>query len=93
VTKPRTTLLQYHAALARLIRLYRWDFSRGLLATAASNGLAVRIPLTFREGSDSIVRHGTSASLLFYGLAVILLTRGKGWGDDLAHRRSLHVAA
>jgi hypothetical protein len=65
----------------------------GSSATAASNGLAVRIPLTFREGIDSIVRHGTSASLLFYGPAVILLTRGKGWGDFLTRQRSLHFAA
>jgi hypothetical protein len=88
VTKPRTTFQRFHAALARLIRPYRWDFSRGLLATAASNGLAVRIPLTFREGIDIIVRHGTSASLLFYGLAVIQA----GIQQVLAHRTALVIA-
>jgi ATP-binding cassette, subfamily B, multidrug efflux pump len=87
VTKVHTTIQQFHAALARLIWPYRWDFSIGLLGTAAANGLAVLIPLTFREGIDSIVRHGTSAPLLFYGLAVILLTIGKGGGDYLTHQR------
>ena len=87
MTKPRTTFQQFHATLARLIRPYRWDFSIGLLATAASNGLAVLIPLTFREGIDSIVRHGTSTPLLFYALVVILLTLGKGWGEYLTHQR------
>jgi len=52
-----------------------------------ANGLAVLIPLTFREGIDSIVRHGTPAPLYFYALAVILLTLGKGWGDYLTHQR------
>jgi ABC-type bacteriocin/lantibiotic exporter with double-glycine peptidase domain len=87
VTSLHTTFQQFNSALARLIRPYRRDFSIGLFASAASNGLAVLIPLTFREGIDSIVRHGTSAPLLFHGLAVILLTVGKGWGDYLSHRR------
>jgi ATP-binding cassette, subfamily B, multidrug efflux pump len=87
VTQPRTTVQQFYPALARLIRPYRWDFSIGLLATAAANALAVLIPLTFRGGIDSIVQHGTSAPLLMYGLAAILLTIGKGWGEYLAHQR------
>jgi ATP-binding cassette, subfamily B, multidrug efflux pump len=87
VTEPRPSLQRFHAALARLIRPYRWDFSIGLVATVVANGLAVLIPLTFREAIDGIVRHGTSAPLLFYGLAVIALTAGKGWGDYLSHRR------
>jgi ATP-binding cassette, subfamily B, multidrug efflux pump len=87
VSKPHTSFQRFHAALARLIRPYRRDFCIGLLATAASNGLAVLIPLTFRDGIDSIVRLGTSAPLLFYGLAVILLTIGKGGGDYLTHQR------
>jgi ATP-binding cassette, subfamily B, multidrug efflux pump len=87
VTQPCRTLQQFHAALARLIRPYRWDFSLGLLGTAMANGLAVLIPLTFREGIDSIVHHGTSTPLLFYALAVIVLTIGKGWGDYLTHQR------
>lgn len=86
MTKPRTTFRQFNSALARLIRPYRWDFSIGLLATAAANGLAVLIPLTFREGIDSTVRHGTSAPQLLYGLAVILLSLGKGYGDYLTHQ-------
>jgi ATP-binding cassette subfamily B multidrug efflux pump len=87
VTQPRRTFQQFNAALVRLIRPYRWDFSIGLLGTAVANGLTVLIPLTFREGIDSIVRLGTSAPLLFYGLAVIFLTMGKGWGDYLTHQR------
>jgi ATP-binding cassette subfamily B multidrug efflux pump len=87
VTTLRPTLQQFNAALARLIGPYRRDFYIGLFATAVSNGLAVLIPLMFREGIDSIVRRGTEAPLLFYGLAVILLTIGKGWGDYLIHRR------
>jgi ATP-binding cassette, subfamily B, multidrug efflux pump len=87
VTKSRTTFERFHTALARLIRPYRRDFSIGLVATAAANGLAVLIPLAFREGIDSIVRHGTSAPLLLYGLAVILLSLGKGYGDYLTHQR------
>ncbi|HEX9870274.1 MAG TPA: ABC transporter transmembrane domain-containing protein, partial [Candidatus Tectomicrobia bacterium] len=87
MTQSRRTWQQFHAALARLIRPYRWDFSIGLFGTAMANGLAVLIPLTFREGIDSIVRHGTSAPLYFYALAVILLTFGKGWGDYLTHQR------
>jgi ATP-binding cassette subfamily B multidrug efflux pump len=87
VTTRPPTLQQFNAALARLIRPYRRDFCVGLFATAVANGLAVLIPLTFREGIDSIVRRGTEAPLLFYGLAVILLTAGKGWGDYLIHRR------
>jgi ATP-binding cassette subfamily B multidrug efflux pump len=87
VTQPHTTAQQFYATLARLIRPYRWDFSIGLLATAAANGLTVLIPMTFRGGIDSIVQHGTSAPLLLYGLAVILLTMGKGWGEYLAHQR------
>jgi ATP-binding cassette, subfamily B, multidrug efflux pump len=69
------------------MRPYRRDFCIGLLATAAASGLAVLIPLTFRSAVDGIVRHGASAPLLLYGLAVILLTIGKGWGDYLAYRR------
>jgi ATP-binding cassette, subfamily B, multidrug efflux pump len=87
VTQPRRTLQHFYAALARLIRPYRWDFAIGLFGTVMANGLAVLIPLTFREGIDSIVRHGTSAPLFFYALAVILLTLGKGWGDYLTHQR------
>lgn len=87
MTTRRPTLQQFSYALVRLIRPYRRDFCLGLFATAVSNGLAVLIPLTFREGIDSIVRRGTEAPLLFYGLAVILLTVGKGWGDYLVHRR------
>jgi ATP-binding cassette subfamily B multidrug efflux pump len=87
VTKSRPTFQRFHSALARLIRPYRWDFSIGLLATAVASGLAVLIPLTFREAIDSIVRHGASAPLLFYGLAAILLTIGKGWGEYLTHQR------
>lgn len=87
MTKPRTTIQQFHSALARLIRPYRWEFCVGLLATAAANGLAVLIPLTFREGIDSVVRHGPSAPMLLYGLAVILLSLGKGYGDYLTHQR------
>ncbi len=87
MTKVHTTIQQFHTALARLIWPYRRDFSIGLLGTAAANGLAVLMPLTFREGIDSIVRHGTSAPLLLYGLAVILLTVGKGCGDYLTHQR------
>jgi ATP-binding cassette subfamily B multidrug efflux pump len=87
VTQSRTALQQFHSALARLIRPYRWDFSIGLLATAVASGLAVLIPLTFREAIDSIVRHGASAPLLFYGLAAMLLTIGKGWGEYLTHQR------
>jgi ABC-type multidrug transport system fused ATPase/permease subunit len=33
------------------------------------------------------VRHGTSAPLFIYALAVILLTIGKGWGGYLTHQR------
>jgi ATP-binding cassette, subfamily B, multidrug efflux pump len=87
VTLPRRTLQRFHAALARLIRPYRRDFSIGLFGTAMANGLAVLIPLTFREGIDSIVRHGTSASLVVYALAVVLLAIGKGLGDYLTHQR------
>jgi ATP-binding cassette, subfamily B, multidrug efflux pump len=87
VTQPPATIQQFYAALARLMRPYRWDFCIGLLATAAASGLAVLIPLTFRSGVDGIVRHGTSAPLLLYGLAVILLTIGNGWGDYLAYQR------
>jgi ATP-binding cassette subfamily B protein len=87
VTTRHTKLRQFNAALGRLIRPYRRDFCVGLLATAVSNGLAVLIPLTFREGIDSIVRQGTAAPLLLYGLAVIALTAGKGWGDYLSYRR------
>jgi ATP-binding cassette, subfamily B, multidrug efflux pump len=87
VTKPHTTLRQFHSALSPLIRPYRRDFSLGLMATAAANGLAVLIPMTFRDGIDSVVRHGTSAPLLLYGLAVILLSLGKGYGDYLTHQR------
>ena len=87
MTKPSTTAQRFYANLARLIRPYRWDFSIGLLATAAASGLAVLIPLTFRGGVDSIVQHGHSAPLLLYGLAVILLTIGKGWGEYLAYQR------
>jgi ABC-type multidrug transport system fused ATPase/permease subunit len=86
VTRSPTTVQRFYAALARLIRPYCWDFSVGLLATAAASGLAVLIPLTFRGGVDSIVRHGTSAPLLVYGLGVILLTIGRGWGEYLAYR-------
>lgn len=85
--QPHTTALQFHAALVRLIRPYRGDFAIGLLATATASGMAVLIPMTFRGGIDSIVQHGTSAPLLLYGLAVILLTIGKGLGEYLAHQR------
>jgi ATP-binding cassette, subfamily B, multidrug efflux pump len=87
VTKPSTTVQRFYANLARLIRPYRWDFCIGLLATAAASGLAVLIPLTFRGGVDSVVQHGHSVPLLLYGLAVILLTIGKGWGEYLAYQR------
>jgi ATP-binding cassette subfamily B multidrug efflux pump len=78
---------EFSAALVRLVRPYRRDFAIGLSAIALANGLAVLIPLTFREGIDSITRQGADALLLFYGLAVIALTIGKGWGDYLTHRR------
>jgi ATP-binding cassette, subfamily B, multidrug efflux pump len=81
------TFHQANSALARLIRPYRWDFCIGLVATTVANGLAVLMPLTFREGIDSISRHGSDAPLLFYGLAVIVLAAGKGWGDYLTHQR------
>jgi ATP-binding cassette, subfamily B, multidrug efflux pump len=87
VTSRHSTFRQFNAALARLIRPYRRDFCIGLLATALSNGLAVLMPMTFRAGIDSIVRHGTDAPLLSYGLAVIGLAAGKGWGDYLTHQR------
>jgi len=87
VTQSHRTLQQFHAALARLIRPYRWDFSIGLFGTAMANGLAVLIPLAFREGIDSIVRAGGSMPLFVYALAVILLTLGKGWGEYLTHQR------
>jgi ATP-binding cassette subfamily B multidrug efflux pump len=87
VTQSRGTLQRFHAALTHLIRPYRWDFSIGLFGTALANGLVVLIPLTFREGIDSIVRQGISAPLYLYALAVILLTLGKGWGDYLTHQR------
>jgi ATP-binding cassette subfamily B multidrug efflux pump len=87
VTTQHPTLQQFNSTLSRLLRPYRRDFCIGLFATAVSNGLAVLIPLTFREGIDSIVRRGTEAPLLFYGLVVMLLTVGKGWGDYLIHRR------
>jgi ABC-type multidrug transport system fused ATPase/permease subunit len=87
VTRLPATVQRFYAALARLIQPYRWDFCLGLLATAASSGLAVLIPLTFRGAIDSIVRHGPAAPLLLYGLAVILLTIGRGWGEYLAYRR------
>ena len=87
MTQSHRTLQQFHAALARLIRPYRWDFSIGLFGTAMANGLAVLIPLAFREGIDSIVRAGGSMPLFVYALAVILLTLGKGWGEYLTHQR------
>jgi ATP-binding cassette, subfamily B, multidrug efflux pump len=87
VTQPSATAQRFYAHLARLIRPYRRDFSVGLLATAAASGLAVLIPLAFRGGVDSVVQHGRSAPLLLYGLAVILLTVAKGWGDYLAYQR------
>jgi ATP-binding cassette, subfamily B, multidrug efflux pump len=87
VTQPTATAQRFYAHLARLIRPYRWDFSIGLLATAAASGLAVLIPLAFRGGVDSVVQHGRSAPLLLYGIAVILLTIAKGWGDYLAYQR------
>jgi ATP-binding cassette, subfamily B, multidrug efflux pump len=92
VTRPRPTFQQFPSALARLIRPYRWDFSIGLVATAAANGLAVLIPLTFREGIDSVMQPGSSPPLLLYGVAVILLTIGKGWGDYLTHQRLAGMA-
>ena len=82
-----TWFQQFNATLARLVRPYRRDFYIGLLATAVANGMVVLIPLTFREGIDSISRHGAEAPLLFYGLAVIVLTAGKGVGDYLTHQR------
>jgi ABC-type multidrug transport system fused ATPase/permease subunit len=71
----------------RFVNPYRHDFCVGLLATAASNGFAVLIPLAFRAAIDDIVQHGSAAPLLAYGLAVIALTGGKGLGDYLAHQR------
>lgn len=82
-----TTLRQFLAALTPLVSPYRWDFAVGLMATAAANGLAVLIPLTFREAVDDIVQRGLGAPLLLYGLAVIALTACKGGGDYLAQRR------
>jgi ABC-type multidrug transport system fused ATPase/permease subunit len=38
-------------------------------------------------GGDSIVRHESSAPLLLYGLAAILLTISKGWDYYLAYQR------
>jgi ATP-binding cassette subfamily B multidrug efflux pump len=83
----RTWFQQFNATLARLVKPYRRDFYIGLLATAVANGMAVLIPLTFREGIDSISRQGAEAPLLLYGLAVIVLTAGKGVGDYLTHQR------
>jgi ATP-binding cassette, subfamily B, multidrug efflux pump len=80
-------MAQFRAAVARLVKPYRRDFAIGLLATAAANGFAVLIPLAFRAGIDGIVRHSLAAPLLFYGLAVIVLTGCKGWGDYLSHQR------
>jgi ATP-binding cassette subfamily B protein len=87
VIKPPTTAQRFYLHLARLIRPYRWDFCSGLVATAAASGLTVLIPLTFRGGVDSIVHQGPSAPLLVYGLAAIVLTIGKGWGEYLAYQR------
>jgi ABC-type multidrug transport system fused ATPase/permease subunit len=87
VTKPSTTVQRFYANLSRLIRPYRWDLSIGLLATTAASGLAVLIPLTFRGGVDSVVQHRHSVPLLLNGLAVILLTIGKGGGEYLAYQR------
>jgi ABC-type multidrug transport system fused ATPase/permease subunit len=70
-----------------LVHPYRWDFCIGLLATAAASRLWVLIPRTFRGGVDSIVRHESSAPLLLYGLAAILLTISKGWDYYLAYQR------
>jgi ATP-binding cassette subfamily B protein len=87
VTPSTATVQRFYASLARLIQPYRWDFCIGLLATAAASGLAVLIPLAFRGGIDSVVQQGHSTPLLFYGLAVILLAIGKGWGEYLAYQR------
>jgi ATP-binding cassette subfamily B protein len=85
-------MAQFRAAVARLVKPYRRDFAIGLLATAAANGFAVLIPLAFRAGIDGIVRHSLAAPLLFYGLAVIVLTGCKGWGDYLSHQRIAGIA-
>jgi len=87
VTALRTWFQQFNATLARLVKPYRRDFYIGLLATAVANGMVVLIPLTFREAIDSISRQGAEAPTLFYGLAVIVLTAGKGVGDYLTHQR------
>jgi ABC-type multidrug transport system fused ATPase/permease subunit len=79
-------MAQFRAAVARLVKPYRRDVAIGLLATAAANGFAVLIPLAFRAGIDGIVRHSVAAPLLFYGLAVIVLSGCKGWGDYLSHQ-------
>jgi ATP-binding cassette subfamily B protein len=92
VTRLRTAIAEFRAAVARLVKPYRRDFAIGLLATAAANGFAVLIPLAFRAGIDGIVRHGLATPLLFYGLAVIVLTGCKGWGNYLAHRRIAGMA-
>jgi ABC-type multidrug transport system fused ATPase/permease subunit len=92
VTRLRTAIAQFRAAVAHLVKPYRRDFAIGLLATAAANGFVVLIPLAFRAGIDGIVRHGLAAPLLFYGLAVIVLTGCKGWGDYLSHQRIAGMA-
>lgn len=81
------TLRQFLAALVSLMRPYRRDFASGLVATAASNGFAVLIPLAFRAAIDDIVRQGQATPLLLYGAAVVALTACKGAGDYLAQRR------
>jgi ATP-binding cassette subfamily B protein len=79
-------MAQFRAAVARLVKPYRRDVAIGLLATAAANGFAVLIPLAFRAGIDGIVRDSVAAPLLFYGLAVLVLSGCKGWGDYLSHQ-------
>jgi ABC-type multidrug transport system fused ATPase/permease subunit len=86
VTRTGNAFHQLRAVVFRLVKPHRRDFYAGLFATAASNGLAVLIPLVFRTAIDDIVQHGSTAPLLLYGLAVIALTGGKGFGDYLAHR-------
>lgn len=87
MTSTGNALQQLHAVVLRLVKPYRRDFYIGLLATAASNGFAVLIPLAFRAAIDDITRHGSTAPLLLYGLAVMALTGCKGLGDYLAHQR------
>jgi ATP-binding cassette, subfamily B, multidrug efflux pump len=87
VTRLRDAFRQLQAMACCFVKPYRRDFYIGLLATAASNGCAVLIPLAFRAAIDDIVQRGSAAPLLVYGLAVIVLTGSKGLGEYLAHQR------